>query len=436
MKAKNLKTSIRFEPINDNGLGIQRYGEQNDYPQKISEILDASGTGSKCVEVYAKFVSGKGFSNQNLWGRIVNNKRQTSDYIQNEVAKDYSEFGGIAIHVNYNANYQITELQIIPLEHVRFGKLDENGNFSKVAIHRDWGKRFTKLRKWKKDDIDFIDLFNPDPEKIQEQVDAAGGWQNYKGQVYYFSNRGDKCYPKPIYDSVLTDMSSEEGVANVTHRNVRNNFLSAGMLVDVVEDNDSIPENLEEGRRPQDQQTETEKALLDFQGDEEACKIMYVAVEDKEKAPVFTSFKGNNYDKEFTVTLSSSQANIGKRFSQPPILRAEDVGANFGADLMKNAYDFYNSVTQNERLVLERIFKELFHYWHEPIEGDFSILPLTYESDTTLADRIGKDNLSQIVSILNNNNLSEQQKKNYCKILFGLSDQEVNLMFITQNPQS
>lgn len=435
MIARVLKTQQRYSLKKDNSLGIQAYSDGNDYPQKVREIVDASGTGTKCVIIYAKFISGKGFSDQNIWKKVINRKRQTTDYLENQISEDFAHNGGLAIHVNYNANYKIIELQHVPIETVRFEKLDDNGHFSKVAIHPDWGKRFTTLRKWKKEDIEFIDLYNPDPVEIQNQVDAAGGWENYKGQILYFSNRGEKVYPLPIFDSVLTDMSTEEGISNVSNRNARNNFLAAGMFIDKKADNDTPDLKKEEGRVYNDEKNDTEKALEAFQGDESACKMLYVQIESDEEKPEFVSFKGTNYDKEFNVTLGSAQDNIGKVFSQPPILRAEDVGANFGADLMKNAYDFYNSVTQNERLILERIFKELFSYWHEPITTDFSILPLTYEVDTTPADRLGKENLAQIVSILNNANLTEEQKRNYCKVLFSLYDEEINQMFIIQNTQ-
>ena len=231
-------------------------------------------------------------------------------------------------------------------------------------------------------------------------------------------------------------MSTEEGIANVSNRNARNNFLAAGMFIDKKADNDSPDLNKEEGRIYPEEKNDTEKALEAFQGDESACKMLYIQVESEDEKPEFVSFKGTNYDKEFNITLESAQSNIGKVFSQPPILRAEDVGANFGADLMKNAYDFYNSVTQNERLILERVFRELFSYWYEPLTSDFSILPLTYETDTTPADRLGKDNLSQMVAILNSANSTYEQKKNYCKVLFGLTDLEINQMFIVQNTQS
>ncbi|OJV40830.1 MAG: hypothetical protein BGO29_14775 [Bacteroidales bacterium 36-12] len=422
MKAKVLKKDKRIDLKNDRSLGIQHYGEQNDYPQEVMEILNASCTGLSCFNVYAKFISGRGATDDSLYKKVVNKKGQTFDYIEDQTSRDMAQFGGFCLHVNYNANFKIIEIQYVPFETVRFERLDESGQFDRVAIHPDWGKRFTQLRKWKKEDIEFIHLFNPDPEVIQQQVDAAGGWSGYKGQVYYFSSAGEKTYPLPIFDSVLTDMNTEEGISNVNNRNARNNFLTAGMLIDKVSDNKSAAE---EGRNSDDI-TDTEKALMEFQGDEKALKMIYIQIENDDEKPEFVSFKGENYDKEFTVTNQTIEQKIGKSFSQPPILRAENVGANFGADLMKNAYDFYNSVTENERMSIERVFIEILKYWFEPITVEFAILPLSYQMKMTVSERIGEKGMEHLMKILEKEDINTEAKRKMVKVLFGLNDDELN----------
>lgn len=414
MKVKVLKTDKRYESRNDRSLGVQTFGDNNDYPQQVQMIVSASGTGMSCVDVYAKFISGKGFFDTDFHKKVVNNDGQTNGYIIDQLSKDYAMFGGFALHVNYNANYKIVSLRNIPFEHIRFEKLDDNGQFNRVAIHDDWGRQFTQLKKWKKDDIDFIDLFNPN--NVEKEVELAGGWENYKGQVFYFSSYGVKTYPLPKYDSVLTDMNTEEGISNVNNRNARNNFLAAGMLIDKIEDNKSAA----------DEKSETEKAILEFQGDENAGKILYIAIETDEDKPEFVPFKGANYDKEFTVTRESVQDNIGQCFNQPPILRAKDVGGNFGADLMKNAYNYYISVTENERLNVERVFAEIFKYWHEPTIEEIRLTPLSYDVEMTLAERLGDKGFEQMMGIVENASLDVERKKRMLQRLFDLSDDEIN----------
>ena len=419
MKASILKRDKRFDLRNDRGLGVQSYGEYNDYPQQLIEIVNASGTGKSCVNTYAKFISGKGFEDKDFYKKIVNRFGHTNDYICDQISKDFAAFGGFAIHVNYNANYKICEIQHIPFEQARFKALDpDSGFFDKIALHNDWGKRFLNLRKWKKDDIQFIDFFNS--EEIKLQIDAAGGWANYKGQILYYSNEGERVYPLPVFDAVLTDMNTEEGISNVSNRNARNNFLSAGMLINYLNTNKSAAEEKTED------EGQLESTIKGFQGDEKAGKIMYVELEDGDTKPEFVSFKGTNYDKEFNVTLASSQANIGKAFNQPPILRAENVGANFGADLMKNAYDYYNSVTENERLVIERAFTTIFKNWFELTDNNYSIIPLSYDVEMSLADRLGEKQLTEFMKLLNDSAITPDLKRSIAKTLFGLSEDEAN----------
>lgn len=420
MKASILKRDKRFDLRNDRGLGVQSYGDYNDYPQQLIEIVNASGTGKSCVNTYAKFISGKGFEDKDFYKKIVNRFGHTNDYICDQISKDFAAFGGFAIHVNYNANYKICEIQHIPFEQARFKALDpDSGFFDKIALHNDWGKRFLNLRKWKKDDIQFIDFFNPDPGEIKLQIDAAGGWANYKGQILYYSNEGERVYPLPVFDAVLTDMNTEEGISNVSNRNARNNFLSAGMLINYSNTNTAAEEKTED-------EGQLESTIKGFQGDEKAGKIMYVELEDGDTKPEFVSFKGTNYDKEFNVTLASSQANIGKAFNQPPILRAENVGANFGADLMLNAYNYYNSVTENERLVIERAFTTIFKNWFELTDNNYSVIPLSYDVEMSLADRLGEKQLTEFMKLLNDSAITPDLKRSIAKTLFGLSEDEAN----------
>ena len=59
----------------------------------------------------------------------------------------------------------------------------------------------------------------------------AGGIDRYNGQILWCSMAGRGIYPTPIYDAVISDMSTEEGLGNIKNRNARNNFLVSAMLV-------------------------------------------------------------------------------------------------------------------------------------------------------------------------------------------------------------
>lgn len=426
MKVAKLKTQDSFIVSNNPSLGIQEYGEKNEYPQKVMQLVAASATGNSCLGIYSKFIIGMGFADTQIYDLFVNKHNQTLDTLLREVGKDLAEFNGFAIHVNYNANYRISSIAHVPFEHCRFEKMDkETRKFDKIAIHPDWTGQYSNLVPFKKRDIDFIDIFKPEPEEIQRQVEEAGGWENYKGQIYYYSGDGYLVYPAPKFSPVLTDMRTEEGLSNVTGRNVCSNFLTAGMII-------------EHFTREQDdnQLSALQQQILDFQGDDKAGNLLCVQVDNIEEKPAFVPFSGENYDKAFTATQAAIPDNIGRAFMQPPILRAKDVGANFGADLMRNAYNLYNSITSDERLILESVFTELFSLWWQPLgEVSFTIQALSYNSGDTLLDRLGKENTDKLTDIALNTNVPEKQKIAIFKLVYGLSSEDINELLGYDNKQ-
>jgi hypothetical protein len=452
MKIVKLKKDKRYDSRNDKMLGIQTFGENNDYPQQVMEIIGASGTASSCINVFSKFISGQGFNNPDFFSLIINRQRQTTDELLGLIAHDFAVFNGFAIHINYSANYKITQLQYIPFETIRLGALKKNGQSDTIVLHWDWGRRMTQLKKWSKDDTITINTFNPDPQTIDTQVSEAGGWSKYKGQVLFYSGNRANNYPLPKYDAVLTDMSTEEGIANISYRNARHNFIVSGMFVDIIDW--EKPEN-------QKQIEENEENIKESQGDEDALKIWYTCAESRDRLPEFIPFSGKNYDKEYTVTREKVKDDIGRAFNQPPILRAENVGNNFGSDAIRNAYDYYNSVTAVERMQIERVFSQIFKHWNGAQFNDFSILPLAYSPTVTgekipveilntltvnekrsligyeqlqdsendrslLAEKIGVGGVQAMVQIVSDPNISDQQKKGMLKLLFSLTDEEVD----------
>jgi hypothetical protein len=409
MKVVKLKKEKSSESYIDKSAKIQTWGERNDFPQSVDEIIKGSVTGFSCLKVYSSFIFGKGFKDEALYKTICNRKGQTFDDILKLVVKDYAEIGGYALHINYNLNYQISEIQHVPIETVRFCELDNQGNFKTIKTHPDWGKRNTAVKKFDSKDIKEYYFYNP--KIVEAEIKEAGGIDKYKGQIYFFSNEGQKIYPQSIFLPALTDMSTEQGLSNVAYRNVRNNFFPAGMMVEV-------------GVKNQDEEndTDTQDNIKAIQGDEQAGKILYVQVESKEEAPSFIPFDSKNYDKEFTVTNETTEARIGKAFSQPPILRSVDVSGNIGAELIRNAYNYYNSITETERIQLERTFNELLRNWKDQLGVTAEILPKTFNVQMNIYEKLNDKQLEILFGLLTGVN---EQKFVLIEKLFGITKEEL-----------
>lgn len=418
MKLAVLKTEKQLETRNDRVLHIQTYGKNNDYPQRLMEVVDASITGGGCLDNYARFIMGRGFRAQDFFSATINDRGDTADDVLSAVSYDLARFGGFCLHVNYNALFEVTSVTHMPFEWVRFEELDSNYQFARLAVHPDWGRRYRNLRPFRVKDITWFDFFDPRPEAVTKGVERAGGWDKWNGQLYYYSRRGPKAYPIPIYDAALTDMSAEAGLSNLSYRNIRNNYFPAGMFID----HNNNPNSKE-------QEDDTREELSQFQGDTNAGLMLYINLQEGDQEPEFKPFETKNTDKEFKESSNQIPDRIGSAFLQPPILRAKDVGSNFGATAMREAYDFYNAQTETERLMLERSMRDVFRHFAgidsiNP-EDDYSILPKVYRVNSSLAEQLG-DRTVDVLDLLFDDSKSEAAKRTVLARVFGLEAEDID----------
>lgn len=395
MKVNDLKrkSSTRLDTGYIRTLGIQSYGDDNFYPHILNNIISASSTGSECVERYADFIEGNGFRDVSFSEYTVNRRGDTSDDIHALVCKDVAKYDGFALHVNYNIFGDIVEVQHIPFENCRLQEEDENGYVGKIAIHPDWtGRKIRdgKTIKVEKKNIDYIDVFNPRKNVIYEQIRAAGGIENYKGQILWVSGAGNFVYPVPRADRVATEMSTDEGLANVKFRNVRCNFMPSGMIV--TKKGSSVNFNEEGKPIPDDENEDTgfSETIKQLQGDTNAGKLLEVTLNSDEDKPEFIDLNSKNYDKEFTVTDASVVERIYSAFGQEPwyCIRIGKLG--FSGDILEDAFEYYNSIVSRQQRLIERAFMKIFEHWFEVANhsNDFSVQPLKYVRNAAVSNNI------------------------------------------------
>lgn len=426
MKTEQIEYEKERVKVRSNRLkNILDWGENNDYPQVVMNIVSGSYTGSNCLDRYRKFIYGRGFQDADNYQIIVNNDGDTTDSLLKSCADDLASFGGFAIHVNRNLLGQITTMRHIPFENIRFCPDDDKEYAGKVALHPDWGERSWK--SFNKVKIEYFYIYDPSRDEFLRRVaQTEGGIREYKGEIFIYSNRKGT-YPLPIYDDVLTDMSTQEGVSNITYRNVRRGFMPAGCFAEI---NPNYDDNNPEDKK---QFEETGNALRALQGDKQAASVMHVVVGDKENVPQFVAMRGTNYDKDFTVSTDYVRKAIGQAFSQPPELRCEDTSKGFANDTMIQAYQVYNSITSDERLTLEREFTRLFKNWYVALDYNFQIQPLSYGEETLLS-LLGADTAKAVVELATNTEIAIGQRKALLMTVYGLSeDMTNNILLLNAN---
>ena len=342
-------------------LKIKAYDIDNLYPQHIQDIVGASSTGSTCCGRYASFIEGNGFASAVLSEFKGNRSGATMDDIHHLCAQDLAMFGGFALHVNYNLLGKVVSLAHVPFENCRLEEEDDSSYVARIAVFPDWRGRKTRNGRVMRPTlrtVDYIDVFNPDPEVVQAQIEAAGGIEQYKGQILYISNQGKDSYPMPVYSAVLTEMSTDEGLANVRNRNTRNNFFPAGMLI--TKKGAAAP-----GTEEQESESDGfEQAVIRFQGDMALGKIMGIRTGIDEEEPKFVPFSGENYDQAFTYTDTAVVERIYAAFNQDAFYCIRIGKTGFSGDIVNDAEMFYaRSVTKEQRM-LTRAYKSILSHWH------------------------------------------------------------------------
>lgn len=375
MNILQVKSSAkRFEVPDISNLSIKAYGSDNLYPQMMLDILANSPTGTLCVRRMARFIEGRGFKDQRLYGYVINSKGQTMDDILKLISADQARFKGFALHVNYNALVQVVEIHHVPFENCRVGSDDSEGYIGKIAVHPDWSgkkKQGGKQLKVSKTTADYIDVFNPIKEVVLSQIEFAGGIELYKGQILYCSGDGSMTYPTPMCDPVVTEMSTEEGLGNVSYRNTRNHFLVAGLLIKKKNSTNS-----------DDADDDFMEGLAKFQGDTEGNKIIGVTVESDEDAPKFEPFVTENFDKTFELTEKRTVEKIYAAFEQEKFYRIRSGSLGFSSDIATDVMNDYSDNLISDRQSIERELTKIFKHWKEFVCDNFSIIPIYQEINT------------------------------------------------------
>ena len=359
------RLNIKFSKVD----GIFNFGDDNAYPHLIKSLIGSSVTAKACSDINSKYIFGKGF---NFDGKtaFVNKNGLTVNQLLRIASKEFSEQNNLFFHVNWNADYHITSVTLIPTTDPRIGKADSLGYSGKFVVYDNWDK--TKGKNIQKKDFSIIDRFNPNPAVINKQVEAAGGWKKYKGQILHVNSDFSELYSLSDGDCVINDMLSEYLAGVYKNAGLRKGYFGTRIFVTKALDGYEERRNLEE-------------MLKSLAGVEESQAIVHLeadkTTEDLKSQFVIEDISSNIDDKKFQATEASSAENIMVAFGVPKILiNLNSDNSIFGnsGELLKSAKMLHWEQKEEERQIIAEAFERIFKHWHEPINpaNDWTIIPI------------------------------------------------------------
>lgn len=351
----------------------------NAYPERMDRLINNSVTAKSAASIMVQYLIGKGYGTEN--DRLIINKEKNLKLIDfaDDVADDLVKQRGVFIHVNWNALYQVCDFSVIPFEWCRIGRTDSNDYAGKIAICKEWLKP-------KKADIQLIDVFNPRKKVIDAQVEKAGGWEHYRGQVLYVNMDTKLLYPLSRIDSVAEDCDSEAQASIYKNKLLRKGFFGNTLVVTrplVGEGLDSKALLSAESEREQFQ-----KAIKDSLGAENTggvlCLEMDFAGDKLEDAILIKQIESKIDDKLFNYTETSVRENILVAFNNLPSgLVKNNESSMFGnsGEAIREMKRTYWENTTKERSLLTSVINQLLAR-----SQDFS--SLVVEPQNLIADAI------------------------------------------------
>jgi len=388
--------------------GVKSYDEDNCYPQNMIDIVNASGTATACVNLYAKFIQGGGFVDETFYKAKINSKGLTTDKLLAKISKRFALLNGYAIHVNYNALLQIVEVSHIPFEYCRLGIGKHEG---KIAVYDDWACE--KSSSIDKNKIQFIDVFNPDEFVLRAQI--GEDISEYKGQILWRSALGDD-YPLAPYDSVVEDIISDSDMKRFRLRSIRKGFNASTVI-----------EYGYEFEGDEERKNEVEN-WGKFIGPESSDVIVIENANGNgdDKGIKLSKLDVTNNDKMYETTNNTVINSIVRIFNQPKRLVGLSEDKGFNSVDVEADYKYYNSVTYKERLMIEEDFKMIFEKFYYDINPskNYSIIPLQYESGKSkLVSNFGDTIGDKVMSVLGSS-LLPAQKVNMLVMIYNFSQED------------
>jgi hypothetical protein len=333
----NLASHTTPQVVEDNRKEWVAYGDDNNYFQYLIDRYNGSATNNAIINGMTELIYGKGLYATDASRKpdeYAMMKSLFSRTCMRKMTFDLKAMGQAAFQVIYNKDKtKIVQVEHMPIETLRFEKMNDDGEVTGYYYSKDW----TKIRK---------KGFEP------VRIPAFGYGEKGEGLEIYCIKpyRSGFYYYSPVdYQGGLPYAELEEEVANYHINNIKNG-LSPSMLINF---NNGVP-------------TEEERELIErriiqkFSGSSNSGKFILAFNDNKEMAasiePVQLSDASEQY--QFLADESMRKLMVAHRVTSPMLMGIKDnSGLGNNADELKTAsLLFHNTVVRPiQELILDAI---------------------------------------------------------------------------------
>ena len=394
-----MEKQVEGMPINRNSnLGWVKWGQRNDYPQRLSDLYYNSVTHKSCVDFAVTAILGDGVDYDAMEANdseLVPNYQYGWDELIERISLDYVLYGSFAIQIIKNRDDKTYSFFHQPMGDVRFSPRNEDGVIESYWVCSDWTQ---------------TGLYPPVELKsfaFQDEEEIKGG----KAYLYVYEGYSPDIaiYPVPNYVSALKPIQTEIELQRYDLRSVTNNFSASGILTLSRVDDDSEKEQLIQGITSMFTGADNANSLLiNFKNNDEEEPATFVKI-DKDA--------GNNVN----LFEQANERIIAKiiaahKISNKALIGYEADSAQLGGEgnILAVAFNLYNKTCANKmrRNIVQTVNRALLM---NGVDTKIVLKPLQFNivettdtsSNNTVIDDKNEDT-EKATSENNNNNLDNE----------------------------
>ena len=359
----------RSQPYLITREGVLANGKGNLGPDIIEDLVYRSPVATQCVTTYRNYLVGSNFEVEDINLALYGWEPYTIQDLLVDVCKSVSKHGGAFIHVTYDGNLLARSFRVLPYQNCRVSLADDTG-FVRNIVYRKFGWNPNISYTYKKQNRrEVYYAYNPIESVLREQVDSAGGIQDYNGQIYYLKLDNDYPYTTGLIDSVK-DLVEADAQVNLYYKNrIVGGFQNTKILRHDTTLSGKELEDLEE-------------QLRSTLGARNANSILRIADNLTTTKPD-GSFRieniGDNVKADIYSYIDTQISDkIRRAFLNIPHQLIQATAGRLGSSAeLKEAVSIYNSFTADHRNLIQRKLQQLFDNFVEPIElGDIGVYRL------------------------------------------------------------
>lgn len=415
------KTSVAFAAINryveENvpkpverkyaGSGYVRWGADNRYPDFLLSLYESSATLRSVIDGCVDYIVGDDVLFQGDASKALNSLGDIPRDIVRVTSHNLERAGGFAYQVIRSNDGDVAE--VYPID-IRFIRTNEEVNV--FWYSEKWGRG---------SNIKIIEYpaFMPDIKEKWATMSPEER-KRHASSIFYYRQDRTHVYPTPCYVASIKGCVIERNVDDFHLNSLENGFAASAVInflngIPTDEDKDQIEQEINEK----------------FSGHSNAARIMLNFADSKDNAATIEEFKVEDFGDRFAALEKSSRQKIFTAFRAVPALFGINPENNgFSATEYAEAFKLFNRTQiQPAQQTIIAAFEKIYG---APV---LDIVPFSLgdeDTSATLAASLGVGGTQALVSIIESQALTIDQKMGALQVIFDLTKEQAALMLGSQ----